>query len=154
MYTLKFRIVIERSFGKIELEADSLEEILDQLQSFPEWMTVIDQTILERALASEPREELMGIVEFTVDGPAITVPPEKLNSKEAIGLLFYASGPEGLGPKEVSRLLSFSGMIMAGYAARMSEMRREGLLIKEEDMYRLSVRGRSWVEEIISRLRG
>jgi len=150
---MKYRIVIKRSFGRIELEAESLEEILGELRSFPEWMTVIDQTIIERALAPEPKEELMGIVEFTVDGPALIVPPEKLNSKEAIGLLLYASGSEGLEPKDVSKLLSLSGMGMAGYAARMSEMKREGLLIKEGDRQKLSIRGRSWVEDILSRLR-
>jgi hypothetical protein len=151
---MKFRIVIERPFGKVELEAESLEEILDQLGSLPEWMTVIDQTIIEGSLAPEPREELLGIVEFTVDGPAIIVPPEKLNSKETIGLLLYASNPEGLEPKEVSRLLSLNGMAMAGYAARISEMRREGLIIKEGDRHKLSVRGRSWIEELTTRLRG
>lgn len=151
---MKYRIVIERPFGRIELEAEELEELLNELRSFPEWMNVIDQSILERALAPEQREELMGIVESTVDGPAIIVPPEKLTSKESIGLLLYASGAEGLEPKGVSRLLSLSGLSMAGYAARMSEMKREGILIKEGDMYRLSVRGRSWVEEVVSRLRG
>jgi len=150
---MKYRIVIDRPFGRVELEAESLEEILKQLQSFPEWMTVIDQSIIERALAPEPKDELRGIVEFTVDGPAIIVPIEKLNSKEAIGLLLYASGPDGLEPKEISRLLSLSGLGMAGYAARMSEMKREGLILREGDKYRLSVRGRSWVEEIVSRLR-
>jgi len=150
---MKYRIVIDRPFGRIELEAESLEEILKQLQSFPEWMTVIDQSIIERALAPEPKDELRGIVEFTVDGPAIIVPIEKLNSKEAIGLLLYASGPDGLEPKEISRLLSLSGLGMAGYAARMSEMKREGLILREGDKYRLSVRGRSWVEEVVSRLR-
>jgi hypothetical protein len=151
---MKYRIVIDRPFGRIELEAERLEELLKELQSFPEWMNVIDQSILERALAPEQKEELMGIVESTVDGPAIIVPPEKLTSKEAIGMLLYASGPDGLEPKEVSRLLSLSGMSMAGYAARMSEMKREGVLLKEGDMYRLSVRGRSWVEAVVSRLRG
>jgi len=150
---MKYRIVIDRPFGRIELEAESLEEILKQLQSFPEWMTVIDQSIIERALAPEPKDELRGIVEFTVDGPAIIVPIEKLNSKEAIGLLLYASDPDGLEPKEISRLLSLSGLGMAGYAARMSEMKREGLILREGDRYRLSVRGRSWVEEVVSRLR-
>jgi hypothetical protein len=150
---MKYRIVIDRSFGRIELEAESLEEILKQLQSFPEWMTVIDQSIIERALAPEPKDELKGIVEFTVDGPAIIVPMEKINSKEAIGLLLYSSGPDGLEPKEISRLLSLSGLGMAGYAARMSEMKREGLILREGDKYRLSVRGRSWVEEVVSRLR-
>lgn len=90
---MKYRIVIDRPFGRIELEGESLEEIA------------------------------------------------------------RASGPDGLEPKEVSRLLSISGRSMAGYAARMSEMKREGFLIKEGDMYKLSVRGRSWVEEVISRLR-
>lgn len=150
---MKYRIVVERPFGRIELEAESLEEILEQLRSFPEWMTVIDQSIIERALAPEPKEELRGIVEFTVDGPAIIVPPAKLTAKESIGLLLYASGPEGLESRGISRLLSLSGVVMAGYAARMSEMKREGLLVKEGDRYRLSVRGRSWVEDIISRLR-
>lgn len=151
---MKYRIVIERPFGRIELEAEKLEELLEQLRSFPEWMTVIDQTIIERALAPEPKEELMGIVEFTVDGPAIIVPSGKLTSKEAIGLLLHASGPDGLGPKDVNRLLSLSGMGMAGYAARLNEMKREGLVLKEGDAYRLSVRGRSWVEGIVSRIRG
>ena len=151
---MRYRIVIERPFGRIELEAEKLEELLNELRSFPEWMNVIDQSIIERALAPEQREELMGIVESTVDGPAIIVPPEKLTSKEAIGLLLYASGRDGLEPKEVSRLLSLSGMSMAGYAARMSEMKREGILLKEGDLNRLSVRGRNWVEEILSRLRG
>jgi len=150
---VKYRIVVDRPFGRIELEAESLEEILKQLQSFPEWMTVIDQSIIERALAPEPKDELRGIIESTVDGPAIIVPMEKLNSKEAIGLLLYASGPDGLEPKEISRLLSLSGLGMAGYAARMSEMKREGLILREGDKYRLSVRGRSWVEEVVSRLR-
>ena len=150
---MKYRIVVERPFGRIELEAESLEEILEQLRSFPEWMTVIDQSIIERALAPEPKEELRGIVEFTVDGPAIIVPLAKLTAKEAIGLLLYASGPDGLESKRISRMLSMSGVVMAGYAARMSEMKREGLLVKEGDRYRLSVRGRSWVEDIISRLR-
>ena len=77
-----------------------------------------------------------------------------MTSKEAIGLLLYASRPDGLEPKEVSRLLSLSGISVAGYAARMSEMKREGISIKERDLYKLSVRGRNWVEEIISRLRG
>jgi len=151
---MKYRIVIDRPFGRVELEAESLEEILDQLRSFPEWMTVIDQSIIERSLAPETPEELRGIVEFTVDGPAIIVPKEKLNAKEAVGLLLYASGPDGLEPKEMSRLLNLSGFSMAGYAARMSEMRREGLLLKEGNVYRLSVRGRTWVEEVVSRLRG
>jgi len=149
---MKYRIVIERPFGRIELEAEELEDILNQLRSFPEWMTVIDQSIMERALAPEPKEELRGIMEFTVDGPAIIV-PDKVTSKEAIGLLLYVSGPDGLEPKEISRPLSLSGIAMAGYAARMSEMKREGLLLREGDKYRLSVRGGSWVEEIISRLR-
>lgn len=153
---MKYRIVIDRPFGRIELEAESLEKLLDELHSFPEWLTVIDQTIIKRALAPEPKEELMGIVEFTVDGPALIVPWKKLNSKEAICLLLYASDPGGLEPKDISRLLSLSGWVrgMAGYMARMSEMKREGLLVKEEGRYRLSVKGRSRVEEIVSRLRG
>ncbi len=150
---MKYRIVVDRPFGRIELEAESLEEILKQLQSFPEWMTVIDESIIKRSLAPEPKDELRGIVEFTVDGPAIIVPMEKINSKEAIGLLLYASGSDGLEPKEISRLLSLSGLGMAGYAARMSEMKREALILREGDRYRLSVRGRSWVEEVVSRLR-
>lgn len=151
---MNYRIVIDRPFGRIELEAESLEKLLDELRSSPEWMTVIDQLIVERALAPEPKEELSGVMEFTADGPAIIVPAEKITSKEAIGLLLYASRPNGLEPKEISRLLSLSGISMAGYAARMSEMKREGFLIKEGDAYRLTVRGRSWVEEIVSRLRG
>ena len=151
---MKYRIVIERPFGRIELEDENLEDLLNNLRSFPEWMAVIDQSIIESTITTESQEELSGIIEFTADGPSILVPLEKLTSKEVIGLLLRASSPDGLEPKEVSRLLSLSGVNMAGYAARISEMKREGIFLKEGDKYKLSVKGREWVEKIISRLRG
>ncbi|RJS68164.1 hypothetical protein CW680_00155 [Candidatus Bathyarchaeota archaeon] len=39
---MKVRVVVKRPFGNIELEGESLDEIVEGLQSFPEWLDVID----------------------------------------------------------------------------------------------------------------
>lgn len=67
---LKYRIVIEGPMGRIELEAESIEEIQDQLNSaFPEWMTVIDQLSIDRSktcitIATENIDEIIKRIYF------------------------------------------------------------------------------------------
>jgi hypothetical protein len=108
-------------------------------------------------MGPEEREEtrsLEGLIEITSEGPSVIVPRDELSSKEAIGLILYAIDPDPMEPKEIGRLLKISGQPSAGYGSRLSEMKREGIVVKEDNAYRLSVAGRNWVEEVGRRIRG
>lgn len=152
---MKIRVLFRRPFGDVEVEGDSLDELVERLQELPDWLLVIEKLVTgSEAFEPGPRETLKGLVEFTESGPILTVRKEKIHDKEAIGLILYAEGPKALTAKEVENLLALSGRRTPGFGARLSEMRREGLVMKEGGEYRLSQAGRKWVEELALRLQG
>ncbi|MFQ6076908.1 MAG: hypothetical protein ACE5Z5_12410, partial [Candidatus Bathyarchaeia archaeon] len=141
----------------IEVEGDSLDEVVEGLETFPEWLAIIDNLVtgLEGAPSAEEERPLEGIVELSSDGPLITVPRDRLTDREAIAILLYANDPEPLEPKDIGRLLRLSGRPSAGYGSRLSEMRREGYIIRDGGAYRLSAAGKRWAEEeVVSKLKG
>ena len=152
---MKIRVVIKRPFGDLEIEGESLDELIASLETFPEWLATIDRLVIGPELApSETKMALSGLVEFSSEGPLIIVPRDKLSDKEAICLLLYAQDPSVVEPKEVSRLLGLSGRPSIGFGSRMSELRREGLALREGEGYRLTVLGKKWVDDLISRIKG
>jgi len=150
---LKVRLVIQRSYGNIEIEGNSFDEIVDELKRFPEWIALIDNMVTIQTSTLSEKDALAGLVQITADGPLITVPREKLTAREAVGLLLYAAEPKGLGAREISQLLNLSGFLSVGFASRLSELKREGLAYKEGETYRLTVAGKKWIEELISSLK-
>jgi len=150
---LKVRVVLHRSYGDIELEAETFDEIIEKIKEFPEWLEVIDSMVTTQATAVGEKELLSGIVQTTADGPVITIPRDRLTDREAVGILLYAMDPEGLRPREMSRLLSLSGFLSVGFASRLSELKREGFAYKEGDIYLLTVAGKSWVEGLVKSIK-
>lgn len=146
-------MTLKRSYGDIELEGETFEEIVDKLKEFPEWIDVIDSIIATKGAGSGESELLAGVVEYTPDGPIIVAPKGKMTAREALGVLLYSSGSRGLRPRDIGRLLNLSGLLSIGFASRLSELRREGLVYKEDDSYRLTAAGRRWVEEFIKSMR-
>jgi len=152
---LKIRVVIKRSFGDLEIEGDSLDELISSLETFPEWLATIDRLVIGPELVpSESKMTLTGLVEFSAEGPLIIVPRDKLSDREAIGLIIYAQDPNTIEPKEVSRLLSLSGRPSIGFGSRLSELRKEGLALREGEGYRLTVSGKKWIDDLVLRLKG
>jgi len=149
---MKIRVTVKRPYGNIEVEGESLDEVVRGLEVFPEWLVVIDKLMSSTETDGEA-EQLKGIIESSSEGPQLIVPKDRISSKEAIGLLLYAQDPTPLEPKEVGGLLTLSGHGSAGYGSRLSEMRREGSILKESSGYRLSVAGKKWIDELISRLK-
>jgi hypothetical protein len=148
---MKIRVTMKRPYGDIEVEGDSLDEVIQGLETFPEWLVVIDK--LMSSTESEYEEAaLQGIIEISADGPQLIVPKDKVSSKEAIGLLLYAEDTKALEPREIGSLLSLSGHTSRSYGSRLSEMRREGTIIKEGNGYRLSTAGKKWIENLIPNL--
>jgi len=150
---LKVRVVLHRSYGDIELEAETFDEIIEKIKEFPEWLEVIDSMVTAQATAVSEKDILSGIVQTTADGPVITIPRDRLTDREAVGILLYAMDPEGLRPREMSRLLSLSGFLSVGFASRLSELKREGFAYKEGDIYLLTVAGKSWVEGLVKSIK-
>jgi len=149
---MKVRVVVKRPYGNVEIEGDDLDEVIEGLETFPEWLEVIDKII---AIPEEEGREmsLAGIVETTSDGPQLIVAKDRVNSKEAISLLLYAQDTNIVEPKKIGKLLTLSGHGSRGYGSRLSEMKREGVVIKEREGYRLSLSGKKVAEELIKKLR-
>jgi len=148
------RLVIDRPYGRLEIEGENFDDLIKRLESLPDYLEVIDQLLLKPKPPSTREEELKGLIEFTTDGPLVIVPKEKVNIKEAIGLLLVATDPTPTDPKELSKLLNLSGKLSPGFAARLSELKHEGRVVREGDAYRLSAEGKNWINEVITRLRG
>ena len=149
---MKVRVIVKRSYGNVEVEGESLDEVVEGLESFPEWLAVIDNLI---SIPEEAEEEknLLGIIEITTDGPQLTVSKDRVNTKEAISLLLYAQDPNTVEPRKIGRLLNLSGHGSTGFGSRLSEMRREGSILKEGEGYRLSGAGKKSVEDLIKKLK-
>jgi hypothetical protein len=149
---MKVRVTVHRHYGNIEFEGETLDEVVQALETFPEWSAVIDRLIPTSAEEEETKDILKGVVETTSEGPQLVVAKDRISSKEAIGILLYAKDPESVEPKEIGRLLSLSGHGSAGFGSRLSEMRREGTVIREGQGYRLSGAGKRSVEELLQKL--
>jgi hypothetical protein len=153
---MKVKLSIKRPYGDLLVEGENFEELAEGLKNLPQWLDVIDSLVasseapMEKELA---KKDLKGIVEQTPKGPVLTIPKEKLSDKDAICLLLYASDPHPLQPKHIGELLIESGRHSAGFGARLSELRSEGLVVRDNGGYRLTVAGKQRVEELVSRIR-
>ena len=150
---MKVRVIVKRSYGDVEIEGESLDEVVEGLETFPEWLAVVDKLIAIPEAEGKENTSLSGIIETTGEGPQLIVSKDRVSSKEAISLLLYAQGPAPVEPRKIGRLLNLSGHGSTGFGSRLSEMRREGSIIKEGDGYRLSVTGNKMVEELIHKLK-
>ena len=150
---MKIRVTVHRPYGNIEVEGETLDEVVEALEGFPEWLDVIDRLVPTGTTEEEKTINVLeGVVETTSEGPQIVVAKDRISSKEAISIILYAKDPEPIEPKEIGRLLSLSGHGSAGFGSRLSEMRREGTLLKEGQGYRLSGAGKRSVEELLEKL--
>jgi len=150
---MKVRVIVKRTYGNVEVEGESLDEVVEGLETFPEWLAVIDKLIAIPEEETKEESGLTGVIENTSEGPQLIVSKDRVSSKEAISLLLYAQDPNTVEPRKIGRLLNLSGHGSTGFGSRLSEMRREGSIIKEGEGYRLSVSGKKSVEDLIKRLK-
>ncbi len=151
---MKVKVVVSRPYGSIEVEGESLDEVVEGLETFPEWLAVIDRFIaIPEVQLSKEENPVEGIIELTSEGPQLIVSKDKVSTKEAISLLLYAQDPTPLEPKQIGRLLNLSGHSSPGFGSRVSEMRREGTILREGQGYRISVTGKKIVESLVQRLK-
>ena len=151
---MKAKVVVSRPYGSIEVEGESLDEVVEGLETFPEWLAVIDKFIsITEIKQSKEENPLEGIIEPSSEGPQLVISKDRVSTKEAIALLLYAQDSTTLEPKQIGRLLDLSGHTSPGFGSRVSEMRREGLILREGQGYRISATGKKTVEDLIKNLK-
>jgi len=151
----KIRAHIKTSFGEIEVEGDSAQELLDALKSVtPEFVSQVNGAVSSKVLAPG-RAGLEGVVELTTEGPVVTT-REKLSHYEAIGLILYASERRTATASKMGDLLKSSG-IKSMVPARLNEMTKRGLVFKPDPArpeFKLTLQGEKWIEdEVLPRLK-
>jgi len=153
-----YRLRIKGEFGEFEVEGETPEEILEGLRRLPEVLKILenskelpellrktDEILSKRERGLEKKVSLKGIVETTSEGPVLTVPRDQISDKEALGVLLYSLTSSR--SSELYRLLNLSGKLSPGAPSRLSEMKREGLVVKDGDHYKLTMAGIRMVEE-------
>jgi predicted transcriptional regulator len=151
--TRNIRLTIKRRYGELALEGSSVEEVESLLQEMPRLDEAM-KAIQESEKLLHAGAELEGIVTYSGEKPIIVVRKELMTIREAILLLLYASNSEELRASEINEQLTESGILSAGYNARISEMTREGLIVKGEGGYKLTEQGKLLVKDVIKRIKG
>jgi len=151
--TRGIRLTIKRRYGELALEGESVEELASLLQDISKLDEVV-KLVLESEKVAQAGAELQDIVTYRGDKPIIVVRKELMTVREAILLLLYATTAEELRVSEISEQLTESGILSAGYNARISEMTREGLIVRGENGYKLTEQGKLRVKDVIKRIRG
>jgi len=149
----RLRVTIRRRYGEVTFEAETPEELTKLLI---EHIEAIDRAVkdsMRYEAEAGVEAELEGVVAYREERPIITVPKDRLSVKEAISLLLYACGEQEMRPSEINQQLMESGIVSAGYPARLSEMIREGLLFKGEVGYKLTEYGKMVVKDLLKRIR-
>jgi len=146
---------IKTPFGKVVIEGETPQEILDILQNIP---ATFSETLSEAAFKHlmPSGAQLKGIIEPTTEGPVI-VTRENLTHYEAVGLVLYASDDRRNTAAMVQKLLESSG-IKSMVPARLNEMTKRGQVFKPDPNkpeFKLTIQGEKWIEEeVLSKLRG
>ena len=151
--TRAIRLTIKRRYGELTLEGESVEELTSLLQDISKLDEVVN-VVLETEKAAQAGAELQDIITYRGDKPIIMVRKELMTVREAILMLLYAATSEELRVSEINEQLTESGILSAGYNARISEMTREGLIVRGENGYKLTEQGKLRVKDVIKKIRG
>ena len=151
----KIRTQFKTPLGEVEVEAADFKELLEYVKQLDDYLRSATQLLKAgEILRQAPSNELSGLIENTSDGPVLTVPKGKITTKEAV-LMLLRGFDKPVGAQELSKALTLSGHMSAGFPTRLSELRHEGHLMKDEGgIYRLTTSGSRFVEnKLIPKLR-
>ncbi len=151
----RVEVRVKAFFGEIMVEADSPQEVLKILETFPEgFVEKVGGLVQNRMFPSGV--QLKGIVESTTEGPVL-IAREDLTHYEAIGLTMYASEERKSTAAHITKLLESSG-IKCMVPARLNEMTKRGQVFKPDPNkpeFKLTMQGERWVEDnVLTKLRG
>ena len=131
-----------------------MDEISQLLEGVPKLLNRIDEAV-ESASMGEEQVDIKGIMRFDEKGsPILKVMDSAVTDKEAIMLLLLPAGDKGIKSGDIGVQLSLSGIVAAGYPARLTEMRREGIVLRTSSgEYLLTEKGKTMATELVRRLK-
>ena len=151
----RLRVSFRHRGSVIFILAKDPAEMERLLESVPDLFKKIDD-VLERAKIREEEEvDYTGLIRIDEGGgPILKVMEGRTTDKEAIMLLLYPAGDEGLKSGDINMRLGLSGVVAAGYASRLTEMRREGIITrKPTGEHVLTEKGKMMARELVKRLK-
>jgi len=169
----KYRLKIKTYYGEMCIEGDSFLDFkhsIEEMGISPDTVDSVisaavssierkDTTMLIPAPITSSKPEQSGVIEYLSDGtPHISVPTDKLSTREVVGLLLYAKSPNATSLNELTQLVSnnWKSTDVYNVSSNLSQMR--AYIIKEGSRgsysYRLSGSGKNWVEnELLPKLK-
>jgi hypothetical protein len=146
--TITYTITINRSYGCISIEEDSLPKLVTDLVQISKEIRYVDNFITN-SQATPDSTNIEKVMESSSSSPLLRPHVRRrLSDKELIGILLFVQDPHACSPQALHRHMIQNGHPSKGYSSRLSEMKRDGLIFKEGSGYRLSYTGRNWIKAL------
>ena len=143
---MKIKVSISRPYGSIEVEGESVNEIIEQLKRIPEQVDAIDSLIFKRS----SEKAFAKVVAFSEKGDPMLDSKLNLTVFETISLLLYAL-KRPTSSREICRLLELNNRFAPSYASRLTDLKARGYVVKMGKEYRLTDEGKRFAESILAR---
>lgn len=149
----RWKITLKMKNSELELRSNSIEELISMVRELPRLTSELEQTLVVTRPTSVEFEGIEELVKYDENNMPILSVPDELSDRDVILVLLAAMGEKGLKSGDIGVRMSLSGVVSSGYASRLSEMRREGLLAKKPSgEYFLTERGRRIAQDLVARL--
>jgi hypothetical protein len=150
--TITYTITINRPYGYISVEEDSLPKLVTDLVAISNDLKYVDNFVTN-SQGTTDSSNYKNILESSTSS-LILLPHvrSKLSDKEIIGILLFVQDPQTCSPQVLHRHMKRNEHPSKGYSARLSEMKRDGLIFKDGEGYRLSYTGKNWIKALYTKL--
>ena len=155
---MKVTLKITTSKGELVIEGESLGAIAEELRSLGielKDLFMIGVREEGKAISGEEKTlDLESVFEFTDKGPTPIIDLSNLSVKDSILLLLYGdhvTKKKGLRSNNIADILRDRGLATSTSSiyARISELKKDGYVIKDKERYKLSRRGIDFVKNKI-----
>jgi len=151
---VELRISLKHKGSEILITAKDPEEMEKLLESIPRLFKKIDDVMQDLAIREEEEVDYRDVIKIDEKGnPVLKVVGGDLTDKESIMLLLYPV-ENGLKGPDIGTQLNISGRVATGYAARLTELRREGIITrKTSGEYVLTERGKMMARDLVRKIK-
>ena len=149
---ITFTLTINRPYGSVCIEDNSLHKLVTDLVAITKDLGRVD-SFIQTSQATPNSISYKHILGSSPSSPVLHPHVRRnVSDKELIGILLFVQDSHACAPSELHRAMKQNEHPSKGYSARLSEMKREGLIFKDGSGYRLSYTGKNWMKAISRRL--
>jgi hypothetical protein len=149
---ITYTLTINRPYGSIRIEDSSLPKLVTDLVALSKDLERVDN-IIQNSQATPNSISYEHFLGSPSSSPVLRPHIRRqVSDKELIGILLFVQDPHACAPSVLHRAMKQNEHPSKGYGARLSEMRREGLIFKDGAGYRLSYTGKNWMKAVCRKL--